>query len=96
MTSVFYGPHPASFCLFLFFSHDKYSTNLTINNKSINGVLGNRTQGSRMVGADKSTELWRHLRVCIKGNAKQSIIGCCSSKNTIFGCFFNDQYFKFN
>ena len=28
--------------------------------KSIDGVLGTRTQGSKMEGADKSTELWRH------------------------------------
>ena len=28
--------------------------------KSIDGVLGTRTQGSRMVGTDESTELWRH------------------------------------
>ena len=27
--------------------------------KSIDGVLGIRTQGRRMVGADKTTELWR-------------------------------------
>ena len=27
------GPNPASFCLFLLFSHDKYSTN-TINEKA--------------------------------------------------------------
>ena len=52
------GPNPAYFCYFLFFSHDKYSTN-TINDKSIDGVLGTRTQGSRMVGAVESTELWR-------------------------------------
>ena len=31
------GPYSASFCLFLFFSHDKYST---INYKSIDGVIG--------------------------------------------------------
>ena len=57
------GPNPASFCLFLFFfSHckEKYSTNLTINYKSIDGVLGTQTRGSRMVGTDESTELWRH------------------------------------
>ena len=46
------------FCLFSFFSHDKYSKN-TINDKSIDCVLGTRTQGGMMVGADKSTELWR-------------------------------------
>ena len=54
------GPNPASFLFILFFSHDKYSTNLTINDKSIDGVLGTRTRGGRMVGADESTELWRH------------------------------------
>ena len=50
---------PGLFCLFLFFSHDKYSTN-NINEKSVDGVLGTRTRGSRMVGADESTELWWH------------------------------------
>ena len=42
------------------FSHGKYSTNLTINYKSVDGMPGTRTRGSRMVGADESTELWRH------------------------------------
>ena len=45
--------------LFVFFSHDKYSTNLTISYKSIDGVFGTRTRGSMMVGADESTELWQ-------------------------------------
>ena len=27
--------------------------------KSVDGVLGIRTRGSRMVGADETTELWR-------------------------------------
>ena len=54
------GPNPATFCIFSFFSHDKYSRNLTINDKSIDGVLGIQTGGGSMVGADKSTELWRH------------------------------------
>ena len=47
------------FDLFSFFSHDKYSTN-TINEKSIDGVLGTWTWGGRMVGKDESTELRRH------------------------------------
>ena len=51
------GPNPASFGLFSFFSPDKCSTN-TINDKSVDGVLGTRTRGGRMVGADESTELW--------------------------------------
>ena len=50
------------FCLFSFFSQykDKYSTNLTKDDKSIDGVLGSQTWGGRMDGADESTELWRH------------------------------------
>ena len=52
-------PNMASFCLLSFFSHDKYSTN-TINDKSVDGLLGTRTQCGRMVGANESTELWRH------------------------------------
>ena len=31
-----------------------------IKDNSLNGVLGTRTQGDRMVGTDESTELWRH------------------------------------
>ena len=50
--------NPASFYLFLFFSHDNYTN--TTNDKSIDGVLGTWIWGGRMVGADESTELWRH------------------------------------
>ena len=50
-------PTPASFCLFSFFSHGKYSTN-TINDKSVDGVLGTRTQASKIIGTDDSTKLW--------------------------------------
>ena len=38
---------------------------LTINGKSVDGVLGTRTQCGRMEGADESTELWRHPKYCI-------------------------------
>ena len=41
--------------------NDKYRTNFATNGKSIDGVLGTRTRGGRMEGADESTELWRHL-----------------------------------
>ena len=47
------GPNPASFCLFSFFSHDKYSTYLTINDKRV----GTQTQGGRMEGKVKYTVL---------------------------------------
>ena len=42
---------------------DKYSTNFTKNDKSIDGVLGSRTWGGMMEGADESTELWRHPHI---------------------------------
>ena len=54
---------PGLFLFISFFSHDKYSTKLTINYKSIDGMLGTQTQGGRMVGTDKSAELWRHQHV---------------------------------
>ena len=40
------------FVYFSFFSHDKFDI-------SIDGVLGTRTRGGRMVGANESTELWQ-------------------------------------
>ena len=51
--------------LFSFFSHDKYSTN-TINEKSIDGMLGTQTRSGRMVGADETTELWWHPNVLVR------------------------------
>ena len=48
---VFNGPNPASFCLYSSFSQ--------YNENSVDGVLGTWTRGSRMVGADESTELSR-------------------------------------
>ena len=36
------------------------------NEKSIDGVLGIRTRGRRMVGADETTELWRPPQLFIK------------------------------
>ena len=53
---------PLFWFIFVLFSHgmDKYSTNLTINEKSVDGMHESQTQGGRMEGADKPTELWRH------------------------------------
>ena len=45
------------FCSFLTLQ-GQYSTNLTIHDKD--SVLGSRTQGGRVEGADGSTELWQH------------------------------------
>ena len=36
-------------------------TNLTINLKSVDGVLGIRNRGTRMVDTDESIELWERL-----------------------------------
>ena len=41
---------------------DKYSTNLTINDKSVDGMLGSQTRGGRMEGTGESTELWLNLK----------------------------------
>ena len=72
------GPNPASFLfIFVLFSHcmDKYSTNLTIIEKSVDGMLGSRTRGGRMEGTDESTEQWRHptpkLFVCVPVSVKE-------------------------
>ena len=45
--------------IFVLFTWQKNNTN-TLNDKSNDGVLGTRTWGSRMLGTDKSGELWRH------------------------------------
>ena len=47
------------FCLLSSFVHDLNQIQI---DKSIDGVLGSRTQDGRMEGADKFTELWRHPR----------------------------------
>ena len=49
------GPNLASFCLSPFFSHDKYTTNLTINDGSIDGAFGTLTRDGRIIGAEEST-----------------------------------------
>ena len=48
------GPNLASFCLYPFFSHDKYSTKFT-NDESLDGVFVTRTRDGRIIGAEEST-----------------------------------------
>ena len=62
------------FVYFLFFSQykDKYWTNLTLYDKSVDGVLGTRTWGGRMEGVDDSTELWRQP---LRSNLRASVTG---------------------
>ena len=58
------GQTPKSLFVYLRSFHNAKTnigiTNLTINDNSLDGVLGTRTQGSRMVGADNSTVLWQY------------------------------------
>ena len=50
--------------------------------KSKDGVLGIRTQGRRMVGADKTTELWRPPRVTV--NYKKGFFIFLHRKKTVY------------
>ena len=89
-------PRPL-FCLFSFFSQCsyKYSTNLTMNHKSIDGALGTQTRGGWMEGVYESTELWRHpnqffacFHLGAQYNWKQPIATLCwRSNNTNFSYF---------
>ena len=46
--------------LFVYFrSFHNEKTNLTLIDKSVDGVFGTQTQGGMMEGADQSTGLWR-------------------------------------
>ena len=45
--------------LFVYFRHFLITISIIQIEKSVVGVLGIRTLGRRMVGADETTELWR-------------------------------------
>ena len=51
------GPIPASF--FVYFRYFLDTISIIHIEKSVDGVLGIRTRGRGMVGADETTELWR-------------------------------------
>ena len=46
--------------LFVYFRDFLNTISIIQNEKSVDGVLGIRTRGLRMVGNDATTELWRH------------------------------------
>ena len=48
--------------LFVYFCYFLITISITQIEKSVDGVLGIRTWGRRMVGADETTELWRPHR----------------------------------
>ena len=77
------------FGLFSFFSQDKCSTNFTNNDKSVDGLLGTWTQGGRIVGADKSTELWWHP-LLLKCYILLFIFSISANWNT-FWCWLQQQ-----
>ena len=54
-----------TFCLFSSFSHCNDNYRQTINEKSIDGVLGIRTWDHKMVGAGEPTEQWQPPNVKI-------------------------------
>ena len=54
------GPIPASFCLFSSFL---ISISIIQIEKSLDGVLWIRTHCRRLVGADKTTELWQPAKI---------------------------------
>ena len=45
----FFNVQKASFCLFSYFLHEKYSKKFTINDENIDGVLRSQTRGGRIV-----------------------------------------------
>ena len=61
-TQVFFKNMGQSRPLFVYFRSFPTPTTISIIQieKSLDGVLEIRTQGRRMVGVDKTTEIWRH------------------------------------
>ena len=64
---------PATFCLLSFSSRDKYSTN-AINDKSVDGVLGTRTRGVRMVGANVVLQFYCVTVVALWPTSKRLLV----------------------
>ena len=52
--------------LFVYFRYFLDTISIIQIEKSVDGVLGIRTRGRRMVGADKTTELWRPRKYFIE------------------------------
>ena len=55
-------------------------------------MLGSRTQGGRMEGADESTELWRHPLVnnCYS-KSLEAVYSCNGSDHVTLLCLLNNQ-----
>ena len=72
------GSNPASFCFFSFFPHckAKYSTTVTLNYVRLDEVLGTRTRGGRMEGANESTEPCWHpkTRECFLTSISRTVL----------------------
>ena len=70
--------------LFVYFSYFLDTISIMQIEKSLDGVLGIRTWGHRMVGADETTELWRPLCLLTSNKLKLhwSIYepSCCNGK----------------
>ena len=68
--------------LFVYFRHFLYTISIIQIEKSVDGVLGTRTRGRRMVGADETTELWRPPK-CQAFLLKGEVIICPAMVNSI-------------
>ena len=61
--------------LFVYFSYFLDTISIMQIEKSLDGVLGIRTWGHRMVGADETTELWHFLcKLCAIKNYGSRVI----------------------
>ena len=74
------------FRLFLSFPHD--TIQIQIDN-SIDGVLGTWTQGDKMEGADKSTELWWHPSIPYSFLLNLSVLICLFSLSLFLSLFLS-------
>ena len=64
-----------SWPLFVYFRSSLITISIQIE-KSIDGVLGIRTRGRRLVGTDKTTELWRPpcIKVCFRAQLAERFV----------------------
>ena len=72
LSTLFLKNGPNSGLILFIFVFSTWLKSILID-KGIDGVLGTRTWGSRMEGANKSTELWRHPSInCVESMIKDA------------------------
>ena len=75
-TNVFFKKMGQSRPLFVYFCYFLDTISIIQIEKIVDGVLGIRTQGRRMVGTDKTTELWRPpcIKVCFRAQLAERFV----------------------